>query len=42
MLHATENQWNPPWMATAYDKNFSDARWQAHGQKLLEPTKGNQ
>ena len=25
-------------MATANDKNFSDARWQAQGQKLLEPT----
>ena len=27
-------------MATAIDKNFSDARWQAQGPKLLEPTIG--
>ena len=23
-------QWKLPWMATANDKNVSDARWQAH------------
>ena len=34
----TDDQWKPPWMATAKDKNFSDARWQAQGPKLLEPT----
>ena len=28
----------PPWMATANDKNFSNARWQAQGPKLLEST----
>ena len=28
---------NPPWMETANDKNFSDARWQAQGPTLLEP-----
>ena len=26
-------------MATANDKHFSDAKWQAQGPKLLEPTK---
>ena len=33
-----EEQWKLPWMATAIDKNFSDARWQAQGPKFLEPT----
>ena len=27
-----------PMMATANDKKFSDARWQAQGPKVLEPT----
>ena len=27
-----------PWMDIASDKNYSDARWQAQGSKLLEPT----
>ena len=40
MPHA-EEQWNPTWMATAIDKNFSGAKWQAQGSKLLEPTIGS-
>ena len=31
-------QWKPLWMATASDKKFSDSRWQANSQILLEPT----
>ena len=31
-----ENQWKPPWMATANDKNKGEARWQAQGLKFLE------
>ena len=37
-LYATAEQRKSPWMAIAIDKNFSDARWQAQGPKLLEPT----
>ena len=33
MNHAAEEQWKPPCMATANDKNKQDARWQAQGQK---------
>ena len=36
--HATYEQWKPPWLATANNNNFSDARWQAQGPKLLEPS----
>ena len=33
-----DGQWNPPYMETASDNNFSDTRWQVQGSKLLEPT----
>ena len=38
MPQRSKGTWKPPRMETANDKNVSNARWQAQGQKLLEPT----